>query len=62
MCVEEWIYFSQKERERWIFVDSITFPSPWDDLRSVWEREGGEKSLQMRRTKREGRGGDKKFD
>ena len=45
--------------ERWIFVDSITFSSPWEDLRSVWEGEGGEKSLQLKGTKR---GGDKKFD
>ena len=45
--------------ERWIFVDSITFSSPWEDLRSVWEGEGGEKSLQLEGTEREG---DKKFD
>ena len=43
--------------ERWIFVDSITFSSPWEDLRSVWEGE----SLQLKGTKIE-RGGDKKFD
>ena len=44
---------------RWIFVDSITFSSPWEDLRSVWEGEGGEKSLQLKGT---GSEGDKKFD
>ena len=43
--------------EKWIFVDSITFSSPWEELRSVWEGE----SLQLKGTKRE-RGGDKKFD
>ena len=36
--------------ERWIFVDSITFSSPWEELRSVWEGE----SLQLKGTKREG--------
>ena len=45
--------------ERWIFVDSITFSSPWEDLRSVWEGEGGEKSLLLEGTEKEG---DKKFD
>ena len=45
--------------EKWIFVDSITFSSPWEDLRSVWEGEGGEKSLQLKGT---GSEGDKKFD
>ena len=38
--------------EKWIFVDSITFSSPWEDLRSVWEGE----SLQLKGTKREREG------
>ena len=37
---------------KWIFVDSITFSSPWEDLRSVWEGE----SLQLKGTKREREG------
>ena len=40
---------------KWIFVDSITFSSPWEGLGSVWE---GERLFSWERE----RGGDKKFD
>ena len=47
------------QRGGYLLIPSLSHP-PWEDLRSVWEGEGGEKSLQLKGTKK--REGDKKFD
>ena len=46
------------QRGGYLLIPSLSHP-PWEDLRSVWEGEGGEKSLQLKGNKREG---DKKLD